>query len=1141
MRVLVGWLLLSIGGPQSSVAQSAANNITITNNSEMNDVYLSNINNDDVNNTKIWRFEDLLPCRLTSLEIYNLLSTENIDPCILYDIGSNFTTYNRTENDDANNHTYSSSNETSTFSSSSSLPPLPFHTFDLIVTNIMVTSSNCRDHRDGAVVGIEKLNAANDGQGLAIGFHHDHWVGFRLISIVAGNPSYLGNDAYVALHQQLLNATLHATNTNTNTTASSRMRYIIGTCSNYADVEAPLALEHETILTAQVGPPKYYANHNPWIFGFHVNSDDYAAASIRKLQFWAQSQPGGVAQQPVRVIYRTESEFFYSTCASAIRLLQEAGFVDLVSVLYDPFGDDDDDTIENYRDYHTMTKIADEICPPNQTNNNGVVFRPALFLCTLTEQEFLLPRFRENGCLVSSLWMTPATWTWASEHQDQVLHFQGAGQWHAALQYSDEFFPSGMAMLEYNLPRVGYLGGYDMLVSYAIPVFYATYLHTTYRVYNHPNPLQDMATPEGREQLRRLLLNIRANTIFGTVQFDDNQRNNGREAAAIQWQPRLVHGNGTTTIVLESALFSPDSQAQTELVLPAATASNCPAGQFVNVSHSRSSTHLALLEGVCWSCPPETFESSPGQSLECTPCPPGTTTDGACGSLNCTKHDDNLLSNGMLSFGYVALAISWLMALVFFVWVLVHRRDPVVRLAQIPFLLLICVGGIVSSSSIVGLTFQAGTNDDDDTHQASAGCMAAPILYSLGWIIQYGSLCAKTLRLSMIVENSTAGRRVKFSVWSSSYVVVIPLVLDSGILTAWSLWNPLEYKREETGQNYANGVVTIESIGRCRPSNDTVDVWAFLGPLFAIHLILVLVTHWLLWKVRNVSNRYQENKYLSMAAIFALEVAIVGIPILVAAQDSVEATFFVITGIVALDNIGVLAFIFIPKVFFQIKGLEEGVSLGESILSVTHKKAVLRESSRRASGTSSKSLKHEDENDDGDSKDSSEQAQSSLIDQYHHQQQNERSLYNIGGNTNQQLLPSIAENSEEYCEGSEFESPQHNVEQGWNNTMVTEPLSLLPTAAGWEGELSSIAEEDSEEYTLASLSDAKIGHPSSINTSDEIKTDPSTQDDADEEMPTTTRTTIASSQNSSSSREAFPSKKPSQGFMGPPATDFTSL
>mmetsp|Transcript_7361 Transcript_7361/g.15347 ORF Transcript_7361/g.15347 Transcript_7361/m.15347 type:complete len:957 (-) Transcript_7361:2251-5121(-) len=847
-----------------------------------------------------WTFSALQPCTLTSLELSNLPADQNIDPCILYEEGPN--------------------------------PQDSNSPYDLVVQNVQITPHNCRDHRDGAPVAIEKLNSDNDGQGFPIGFNKDFFVGFRLVSIVAGNSDFLGQDAYLEIHTQILNSFLEDT--------AGQLRYIIGSCSFTSASEKQPAGDHEAILMAQVGPPGFYKpeNSNPWVFGIHVSSDDYPLAAARKLAFQS-SQTDALAKQAVRVIYRTSSEFFFSTCDSALKELRGAGFEDIGEVLYDPDADEDGDGTPNHLDEDFLLEVADKICPPGSSEDDG--FRPAVFMCTLREQDVILPRFRENGCLLSSMWITAATWGWwTTPNMDALEDFQGAGQWHAKLSYSDKYFDSGYDMIASNEVKVGYMGGYDMLVSYSVPVLYAQHLQQAYRVFDNPTPDQDILTKEGREVLRRRMLDLNVDTIFGPVQFNDNQRNIGRGAAAIQWQLDANEDMG-----LKSALVAPDSQAEAEVVIPAPTADSCNAGQFHNVSILQQRS--ALLQSVCEYCPEDQYTSAPGSTLQCEVCPEGTTTEGLVGASNCTKYDDNLLSTGMLSFGYAALGISWLMTLVFLGWIVKHREDPVVRLAQMPFLVLICLGGIISSSSILGITFQAGT--DEDTNAASIGCAVVPILYSVGWVIQYGSLCAKTLRLKWVVDSSQGRHRTKVTAWSSAHAILIPLAVDVAILTAWTVVDPLEYQREEDGRSLENGVLTVESIGRCRPSNGDVNVWAFLGPLFANHIVLILWTHWLLYQVRNVSNRYQENKYLGMAAIFALEVAVVGIPILIAAQDSVEATFFVITGIVALDNIGVISFIFIPKMMFQMKGLEEGVTVSESIMKDSHRQSVIRASSRMAS------------------------------------------------------------------------------------------------------------------------------------------------------------------------------------------------
>jgi 7 transmembrane sweet-taste receptor of 3 GCPR len=151
---------------------------------------------------------------------------------------------------------------------------------------------------------------------------------------------------------------------------------------------------------------------------------------------------------------------------------------------------------------------------------------------------------------------------------------------------------------------------------------------------------------------------------------------------------------------------------------------------------------------------------------------------------------------------------------------------------------------------------------------------------------------------------------------------------------------------EESRQvNEETGIVTISSVGRCVSSDGT--FWHFAGPIVGFHLLMIIGTNVLLCQVRDIADRYQEQKYVAMASALMLEILLVGVPVLVSVHDNVSATFIVFTAIIALDDIAVLCCIFGPKVNFQRKGLEQGIQFGESILRETHRRATLREFSRR--------------------------------------------------------------------------------------------------------------------------------------------------------------------------------------------------
>lgn len=217
-------------------------------------------------------------------------------PCIAWDVGPN---------------TNTNSNESmSTVSVSSP-----------IVTVIQVTPPQCANHRDGAPTAVELLNSQNDGRGPAIGYKKDHYVQFRFIAVVAGSIADADNDQDERDHTIILKSMIETLNPH----------YIMGTCTFVAASERQIALEYKRILVAQVGPPSFYTTDNPYVFGFHLNSNRYGTPSIQALRLYASSQlKGGLSAQPVRIIYQSESDFFRSTCQAISELAHKYGFNDTV-------------------------------------------------------------------------------------------------------------------------------------------------------------------------------------------------------------------------------------------------------------------------------------------------------------------------------------------------------------------------------------------------------------------------------------------------------------------------------------------------------------------------------------------------------------------------------------------------------------------------------------------------------------------------------------------------------------------------------------------------------------------------------------------------------------------------------------------
>lgn len=398
---------------------------------------------------------------------------------------------------------------------------------------------------------------------------------------------------------------------------------------------------------------------------------------------------------------------------------------------------------------------------------------------------------------------------------------------------------------------------------------YAEHLISSYRVVDDPNPVADFASDERRELLRRDMIILQADTIFGPVSFDKQKRNVGRGAAGSQWlQPSeigkgqegdfareqlLVGGSGGETAVesgefkankigatsskaFKNTLVAPFLQASASTVIPSPSAGLCGAGRFGNETHRKAAG--SLLESGCSDCPVDTFHPSDDMRFGCRACPPGSSTNGMTGQTSCFAVDDNLLSFGVLFFGYVMVAITWILCFGFMAWIWANRKDPVVKVSQQEFLVLICVGALISSSTIIALSFQAGS--DEDISQASVACTVAPFLYTIGWAIQYSSLTAKTFRLFTIMKNNQKMRRVKVTFRQMSLIVIFVLTIDIAILISWTVISPLVYERSEESINVDSdsGVITVETTAACVMKDPEVSFWAFAGKLLSCKVIL---------------------------------------------------------------------------------------------------------------------------------------------------------------------------------------------------------------------------------------------------------------------------------------------------------------
>ena len=863
-------------------------------------------------------FEDLPVCNQTSLELSQVEPYyQEIAPCILYDIqppdGSLLSSLsNNLQGRNKSNTTNLSSSSTSTTTNGARQLQ---QQVPVLVTLVQVTPTFCTDHRDGAALAVQTLNQRASSTSTHV---------YRLVSVIAGNPASFEDpeDGYGLQHSDILESMLQ----------SLPVDFIVGTCSftNAKTYERRLATLYQRILTAQVGPPSYYSSQ--YVFGIHVNSNNYAIPALRQLSFSYISGQSTLQNVQVKVIYRTQSEFFASTCGAAVQEARQLGFKSVEIINYNPFDDHDQNGLPNQWDVPFLKDLATNACSATHGNDH-----PALFVCVSTnvELETFLRTWKEGGCRPSLLWATPVTWNRAVLNDPQEFaYMMGSGQWH--ISYSpkgDAYFSSGQGLLLAHERKFGYEANYNMVVSYSIVMLYEELLKES---------LQQ--TTNNYEQLRQLYSELKADTMLGPVSFDRNQQNIASDVASIQWLPiptlsMQIDNPDLSTIQQTSlpsksyyeALVSPILKAEALMVIPCPDATACPAGQFH--SQDTNNTNLnstpALLTSKCILCPLDTYNPTQSNSTtnhECLPCPEGSSTEGRTGATTCVKQNAQLLPLGIQVLGFCIMGLVWSAAFLFMGWCIYYKLDPVVIIGQFQFLIVICVGAVLSSSTIIPLSFQADIGES--TWAATVACRAAPFLYTTGWVLEYSSLSAKTFRLYRLMGDDF--RRRTIHARDMYAVIAAPLILDFIIVLTWTLVDPLTYVRVPTGiVQQSNGLIILESAGRCE--SQKYPSWVWIVPLLILHLGLMVTTNVLLYQVRNVATRYQEQKHVGLASLLVLEVFLVGIPILFAVKDNPTASYFVFLGIILLNDLSILSCIFGPKVWYQKKGLPSGVSVADTL------------------------------------------------------------------------------------------------------------------------------------------------------------------------------------------------------------------
>jgi len=275
---------------------------------------------------------------------------------------------------------------------------------------------------------------------------------------------------------------------------------------------------------------------------------------------------------------------------------------------------------------------------------------------------------------------------------------------------------------------------------------------------------------------------------------------------------------------------------------------------------------------------------------------------------------ENKLASGTQIVAWTVSGFIILWSLWWAWWTWKYRKKAIVRASQPFFLFMLLAGTVIMASAIIPLSFQ----EPMSPRALNIACMVSPWLVSLGFTTVFSALFTKTGRIFLIYRNSRKFRRVQIKVKDVIIPFVVLLLMNVGILTAWSVIDPLVHRRQEI-DNVDHFGRTTETYSVCVPASGAQEdggarvPWEFLGPLLSLNFVALALSNYLAFKSRDLPSQFNESSYTWLTMASLLETFIVAVPIVFVVWDDPSARFIAQSVLLVLFCLAVLLPTFIPK------------------------------------------------------------------------------------------------------------------------------------------------------------------------------------------------------------------------------------
>ena len=277
----------------------------------------------------------------------------------------------------------------------------------------------------------------------------------------------------------------------------------------------------------------------------------------------------------------------------------------------------------------------------------------------------------------------------------------------------------------------------------------------------------------------------------------------------------------------------------------------------------------------------------------------------------------NLIPSSVITFMYSLLAFELFLFLALAIWVVYYRHRKLIRNSSPIFMLQVLFGAAIMACTTIPLAQQDDYLISGESTVAdisipnpflNAACASQPILFSLGFFITFSALFLKSWRLIRIFNN----KKLKNLFLHDRQLLVYQLIVITVVVVLnliWVLQTPLVWQRFPVTFDSSTGLVT-SSIGICY---STVGIYPAL-PLMIGVLLVLIIGNYLAYLGRRIPTEFNESRWTAMAMVMTLEAFVIGLPILILANDEPVPGFIIKAICSILVSGATVCLIFAPKV-----------------------------------------------------------------------------------------------------------------------------------------------------------------------------------------------------------------------------------